>query len=186
MDADFGRTGILNPAVEPHRVQWLNEPHAEDGSSVFLDERAVRAQVHSPTYLAGRWMTRACAIGYPAELARVVAELGGEIHERSRVTELDTPGDGVVAHTEAGLVRAPRAVLATNVFPSLLERNRQGLADLDNQFHYYRLSGDNGTLFGGYAAAAQDPGCHGPRLRLLSAAGAGGPAAVRTGAPAPR
>ena len=106
-------------------------------------------------------------------------------------------------------------MLATNVFPSLLERdrlktvpvydyalmtepltdgqldpigwrNRQGLADLDNQFHYYRLSGDNGTLFGGYAAAAQDPGCHGPRLRLLSAAGAGGPAAVRTGAPAPR
>lgn len=48
MDVDFERTGILNPAVEPHRVQWLNEPHAEDGSSVFLDERAVRGQVHSP------------------------------------------------------------------------------------------------------------------------------------------
>lgn len=30
----------------------------------------------------------------------------------------------MVAHTDAGLVRAPRAVLATNVFPSLLERDR--------------------------------------------------------------
>ncbi|GEM_PF-6366360 len=150
----------------------------------------MRAQVHSPTYLAGRWSKRSCALVHPAklapELARVVAGLGGEIHEYSRVTELDTSGDGVVAHTDAGLVRAPRAVLATSVFPSLLERNRQGLADLDNQFHYYRFSGDNGTLFGGYAAAAQDPGRHGPRLRLLSTAGAGGPAAVRTGAPAPR
>lgn len=48
MDVDFERTGILNPAGEPHRVQWLNEPHAEDGSSVFLDERVVRGQVRSP------------------------------------------------------------------------------------------------------------------------------------------
>ncbi|GEM_PF-4811736 len=41
---------------------------------------------------------------HPATLARVVAELGGEIHEYSRVTELDTSGDGVVARTDAGLV----------------------------------------------------------------------------------
>lgn len=61
---------------------------------------------------------------HPATLARVVTELGGGIHEYSRVTELDTSGDGVVARTDAGLVGAPRAVLATNVFPSLLERDR--------------------------------------------------------------
>jgi glycine/D-amino acid oxidase-like deaminating enzyme len=71
--------------------------------------------------------------------------------------------------------------LATNVFPSLLKRNRlmtvpvydyvlmteplsaaqlhdigwtnrQGIADLANQFHYYRLSADNRILFGGYDA----------------------------------
>ncbi|GAA2516738.1 hypothetical protein GCM10009859_16080 [Kocuria salsicia] len=44
-----------------------------------------------------------------------------------RIQPRDRPGhlgDGVVAHTDAGLVRAPRAVLATNVFPSLLERDR--------------------------------------------------------------
>jgi glycine/D-amino acid oxidase-like deaminating enzyme len=30
--------------------------------------------------------------------------------------------------------------------------NRQGLADLANQFHYYRLTADNRILFGGYDA----------------------------------
>jgi glycine/D-amino acid oxidase-like deaminating enzyme len=72
-------------------------------------------------------------------------------------------------------------VLATNVFPSLLKRNRlqtvpvydyviatepltadqkaavgwqgrQGIADLANHFHYYRLSADNRIVFGGYDA----------------------------------
>ena len=31
-------------------------------------------------------------------------------------------------------------------------RNRQGLADLGNQFHYYRLTADNRILWGGYDA----------------------------------
>jgi glycine/D-amino acid oxidase-like deaminating enzyme len=72
-------------------------------------------------------------------------------------------------------------VLATNVFPSLLRRNRlhtvpvydhvlgtepltseqldrigwrsrQGIGDSGNQFHYYRLSADNRILWGGYDA----------------------------------
>jgi glycine/D-amino acid oxidase-like deaminating enzyme len=83
--------------------------------------------------------------------------------------------------TAAGQVHAQSVALATNVFPSLLKRNRlmtvpvydyvlmteplstaqlgdigwtnrQGLADLANQFHYYRLSADNRILFGGYDA----------------------------------
>jgi glycine/D-amino acid oxidase-like deaminating enzyme len=78
-------------------------------------------------------------------------------------------------------VDAARAVLATNVFPSLLKRNRlmtvpvydyvlmtepltaeqlasigwrdrQGIGDMANQFHYYRLSQDDRILFGGYDA----------------------------------
>jgi glycine/D-amino acid oxidase-like deaminating enzyme len=87
----------------------------------------------------------------------------------------------VTVHADGGAVRASRAVLATNAFPSLLKRNRlmtvpvydyvlmtepltdaqlasigwgnrQGLADQANQFHYYRLSADNRILFGGYDA----------------------------------
>jgi glycine/D-amino acid oxidase-like deaminating enzyme len=78
-------------------------------------------------------------------------------------------------------VRAGHVVLATNAFPPLLKRyrlytvpvydyvlvteplsaeqrasvgwrGRQGMADLANQFHYYRLTADDRILFGGYDA----------------------------------
>jgi len=91
------------------------------------------------------------------------------------------PTDAATVHTGAGTVRATKVALATNAFPSLLKRtrlhtvpvydyvlmteplspeqlasigwsNRQGLADMANQFHYYRLSADNRILFGGYDA----------------------------------
>lgn len=78
-------------------------------------------------------------------------------------------------------LRARRVALGTNVFPALLRRNalmtvpvydyslmteplttaqlkaigwkgRQGISDVGNQFHYYRLTRDNRILFGGYDA----------------------------------
>ncbi|MER7472423.1 FAD-dependent oxidoreductase [Micromonospora sp. NPDC000018] len=91
----------------------------------------------------------------------------------------DDPRPG--GHDAPGAVRARRVVLATNAFPPLLRRlrawlvpvydyvlttepltaaqrdaigwrNRQGLADTGNQFHYYRITGDGRILFGGYDA----------------------------------
>jgi glycine/D-amino acid oxidase-like deaminating enzyme len=201
MDYEFERNGALSLAVEPHQVEWLREEVAEasargDESLRFLDEAAVRAEVDSPTYLAAAWDTRGSALLHPAklaaELARVAEELGVEIHERSPVRRIDTPGStgAVTLVTDGGWVVAQRAVLATNVFPSLLKRNRlmtvpvydyvlmteplsadqlasigwsnrQGLGDLANQFHYYRLSRDNRVLFGGYDAVYH----HGRRVR---------------------
>ncbi|MBS1898078.1 MAG: FAD-dependent oxidoreductase [Actinobacteria bacterium] len=177
MDVDWERTGQLAVAVEPHQVAWMEG----DG---FLDQTAVQAEVASPTYLAGSWDREGCAMVHPAklafELARVAAELGVQIFERTRVTGLS--GRGVQTVTaENGTVVADQVALATNVFPSLLKRNRlmtvpvydyalmtepltaeqyeaigwknrQGLADSANQFHYYRLSADNRILFGGYDA----------------------------------
>jgi glycine/D-amino acid oxidase-like deaminating enzyme len=116
-----------------------------------------------------------------AELARVAEEHDVEIFERSRVTDLQTSDGSVTVVTDGGRVRAQQAVLATNVFPSLLKRNRlmtvpvydyvlmteplsaeqlaaigwkgrQGIGDMANQFHYYRLTADNRILFGGYDA----------------------------------
>jgi glycine/D-amino acid oxidase-like deaminating enzyme len=87
----------------------------------------------------------------------------------------------VTLTTPGGFVNADRVALATNAFPSLLKRfrlltvpvydyvlmtepltseqlasigwgDRQGVADLANQFHYYRLSADNRILWGGYDA----------------------------------
>ncbi|WP_022889233.1 NAD(P)/FAD-dependent oxidoreductase [Agromyces italicus] len=193
MDFHFERTGQLAPAVEEHQVEWLRDWADEAASNgeaediVFLDEAAVQASVNSPTYLAGVWEKRTNGMLHPArlaaELARVVEERGVEIFEHSPVRRLETPGStgAVSVVTDGGRVDAKHAVLATNVFPSLLKRNRlmtvpvydyvlmteplsaeqlasigwndrQGIGDMANQFHYYRLSKDNRILFGGYDA----------------------------------
>jgi glycine/D-amino acid oxidase-like deaminating enzyme len=117
------------------------------------------------------------------ELARVASELGVEVFEHSHVKRLEagTPGGPVGIVTEDGRVDANNVALGTNVFPSLLRRqrfmtvpvydyvlmteplsdeqlasigwrNRQGVGDVANQFHYYRLSADNRILWGGYDA----------------------------------
>jgi len=178
MQCDFERTGTLTVAVEPHQIEWLDA----DGR---MDAAAAQAEVNSPTYLAAQWDRRSTALVHPArlanELARVAQELGVEIYESSPVRRLDTGSDGVDVVTDGGSIRAKQVALATNVFPSLLKRNRlmtvpvydyvlmtrpltegelasigwtnrQGLADVANQFHYYRLSADNRILFGGYDA----------------------------------
>jgi glycine/D-amino acid oxidase-like deaminating enzyme len=186
MDFQFERTGQLSPAVEPHQVEWLQEWAAKgEEGVVYLDEAEAQASVHSPTYLAAVWEKDTCGMVHPArmaaELARVCEERGVEIFERSHVTGLDTSGPGVVVITEDGRVAASRAALGTNVFPSLIKRNRlmtvpvydyvlmtepladaqlasvgwrdrQGIGDMANQFHYYRITKDNRILFGGYDA----------------------------------
>ena len=192
MDFEFERNGSLDVAVEPHQVEWLHELAADaaargDDTVRLLDEHEVWASVASPTYLGAAWHTRTSALLHPAklaaELARVAEELGVEIFEHSPVRRLDTPGStgAVELVTDGGRVVAAHAVLATNVFPSLLKRNalmtvpvydyvlmtepltdaqlesigwsgRQGIGDMANQFHYYRMSRDNRILFGGYDA----------------------------------
>jgi glycine/D-amino acid oxidase-like deaminating enzyme len=189
LDVQFERTGQLAPAIEPHQLAWLDEWREEaagDPDVVYLDADEVRASVASPTYLAAIWEKRNCALVHPArlaaELARAAEERGVRIFERSRVTSLDTArAGGVAVLTDQGRVDAAHAVLATNVFPSLLRRNRlmtvpvydyalmtepltaaqqdaigwrdrQGIGDMANQFHYYRPTQDGRILFGGYDA----------------------------------
>jgi glycine/D-amino acid oxidase-like deaminating enzyme len=131
LDVQFERTGELAPAIEEHQLAWLDDWRAEaadDPDVVYLDEEAVRASVNSPTYLAAIWEKRSSALVHPArlaaELARACEERGVEIFERSHVTSLDSSSAGVTVITSGGWVRAAQAVLATNVFPSLLARNK--------------------------------------------------------------
>ncbi|MFC5381068.1 NAD(P)/FAD-dependent oxidoreductase [Aquipuribacter nitratireducens] len=132
VDAQWERTGELDVATEAHQVGWLREAAAADPGARFLDRDATRALVRSPTYEAGLLDERGCALVHPARLAvglaRAAADLGVEVHERSVVRSLETPGrhpgGGVVARTDTGAVHAAQAVLATNAFPSLLRRNR--------------------------------------------------------------
>ena len=184
MRVDWERTGMLTVATEPHQVGWLRDAAHEDGG-VFLDEPAVRAEVNSPTYLGGLLEPDSCAIVQPArlvfELARACTENGVRIFEHTEARSIARDSGGVRVGTASGRVIAQRVVLATNVFPSLLRRNRpftvpvydyvlgtepltadqldsigwrerRGISDSGNQFHYYRLSADNRILWGGYDA----------------------------------
>jgi glycine/D-amino acid oxidase-like deaminating enzyme len=98
-----------------------------------------------------------------------------------RGIDSEVPTGPVTLTTDGGFISADKVALATNAFPSLLKRyrlhtvpvydyvlmtepltdaqlasigweGRQGIADLANQFHYYRLSADNRILWGGYDA----------------------------------
>ena len=184
IDCDFERTGTITVATEDYQVAELHAA-AEANGTTFLDAEAVRAEVNSPTYLAGIWDKEGSAGVQPARLAWGLADacerLGVRIAERTPATGLASDADGVTVRTRRGVLRARRVVLATNAFPSLVRRlrpyivpvydyvlvteplspaqldaigwrNRQGVGDSGNQFHYYRLTADNRILWGGYDA----------------------------------
>ncbi|WP_298209590.1 FAD-dependent oxidoreductase [Ferrimicrobium sp.] len=115
-------------------------------------------------------------------LAGVASSLGVEIYEGTVVTGVTVIGGMVdVTTAQSGSLRSAKVILATNAFPSLLPGvgnfiipvydyvlmteplttsqmeavgwdGRQGLSDLGNLFHYYRLTSDNRILWGGYDA----------------------------------
>jgi glycine/D-amino acid oxidase-like deaminating enzyme len=195
IDCGFERTGELAVATQPHQIEELAE-QAEQlrtaGAEVdLLDASGVRDLVASPTYLGGMWDRHGCALVEPARLAwglrTACLQHGVAIHEHSAATRLESAagshhaGAGVVVYTPGGTVRARRAVLATNAYPSLLRRlrlmtvpvydyclvtepmtpeqrrsvgwaGRQGVGDTANQFHYYRLTRDDRIVWGGYDA----------------------------------
>lgn len=184
LDAEWQRTGMLSVATEPHQVDWLRDAAAE-GHGTLLGLPEIRAEVQSPTYLAGLLSADTCAIVHPAklalELARACAEAGVSVYENTDAKALESTGGSIRVDTGAATITATQVVLATNVFPSLVKRNRlytvpvydyvlatepltdeqlerigwrgrQGIGDSANQFHYYRLSMDNRIVWGGYDA----------------------------------
>jgi glycine/D-amino acid oxidase-like deaminating enzyme len=120
-------------------------------------------------------------------LKRACAERGVRIYEHTRAIGLARHGAGTAVRTDYGRVFARQVALGTNIFPSLVRRvrpflvlvydyarmteplsderlaaigwkNRQGLGDTANQFHYFRLSADNRILWGGYDAVYHNGG----------------------------
>ncbi len=106
---------------------------------------------------------------------------GVRFYTRSPVRAIERSGTGLVLRSPYGQVHAGKAALAVNAFRSPLRRtrayvvpvwdyvlatepltpgqleslawrDRQGVSDSGNQFHYYRLTPDNRILFGGYDA----------------------------------
>jgi glycine/D-amino acid oxidase-like deaminating enzyme len=121
-------------------------------------------------------------------LRRACLEAGVRIYEHSPVTAVTSEGRaGLRVLTRDGTVLARRVALGTGAYRPLLRRlrhylvpvydyalvteplataelasvgwrNRQGLADCGNQFHYYRLTADNRILWGGYDAVYYNGG----------------------------
>ncbi|MEU3187996.1 FAD-dependent oxidoreductase [Streptomyces sp. NPDC006923] len=143
---------------------------AEVDSPTFLgglwDRRGV-AMLHPAKLVWG--LTRACL------------DLGVRVYENTPGLALAGSGAGMAVRTPHGRVFARRVALGTNVFPSLVRRvrpytvpvydyalmtepltadqlgaigwkNRQGLGDSANQFHYFRITSDHRVLWGGYDA----------------------------------
>lgn len=127
LDVEWQRTGMLTVATEPHQVPWLAEA-ADAGQGRLLDLREVRAQVHSPTYLAGLYAPDSCALVQPAKLAVALArectEAGVEIFEHTAARRIVSGGAALRVPTDGPVLTCRQIIVATNAFPSLLRRNR--------------------------------------------------------------
>ena len=127
---DFERNGELTVAVAPWQAESLAEEHQSAtrfGRELeLMDTERVRAEVASPTYLAGLHDPRGTAILDPARLAWGLAaaceRLGVRIHENTLATALERTTSGVAVQTAHGRVSARRVLLATSCFPPLLRR----------------------------------------------------------------
>jgi glycine/D-amino acid oxidase-like deaminating enzyme len=153
-------------------VEWLDRDQVQHlvASPTYTSGiwRKDRAALVDPAKLA--WGLKATA-----------EALGVRIFEDAPATKLEQERSGIRVHTALADIRARRVALATNAFNPLLRRlryyvvpvydycmvteplsgeqrrsirwdGRQGVSDVGNQFHYYRLTADDRVLWGGYDA----------------------------------
>jgi glycine/D-amino acid oxidase-like deaminating enzyme len=114
-------------------------------------------------------------------LEQACIKSGVVIYENTSALWLERTSSGIIVHTPYGEVHAKKVALATNIYRSLVRRakkyvvpvydfqlvtepltpeqmasigwkNREGLSEAGNQFHYYRLTKENEILWGGYDA----------------------------------
>jgi glycine/D-amino acid oxidase-like deaminating enzyme len=114
-------------------------------------------------------------------LRATAEQLGAVVYEHSPATAVTPVGQGLEVVTPDGVVRSERVVIATNAYPGPVRRprryvipvydhvlmteplsseqlasigwkDRDGIGDVSNQFHYYRLSEADRILWGGYDA----------------------------------
>lgn len=189
IDADLRLCGKTAVATAHHQLPALAataELHQRYGEDATLqDTDAVRADVDSPTYLAGLRVRSGGGLVDPVALVwglrRAAEARGVRIYENAPVRALRRTRTGIDAATDRTVLSAKQVLLATNAFPPLLRRLRhrvlpvydhvlvteplpaaarnavgwseeQGLTDMGNQFHYYRLTPDGRILWGGYDA----------------------------------
>ena len=114
-------------------------------------------------------------------LRSAAERLGAVVYDHTPATAIKRQGDRIEIATPKGRVRAGHGVMATNAYPGPVRRprrytipvydhvlvteplsaeqmasvgwaEREGLGDVSNLFHYYRLTADDRILWGGYDA----------------------------------
>ncbi len=124
IDCDLRLSGKTTIATEEWQVEGLRSAQrlgAEHGESHdFLDQDAMRADVHSPTYLAGLRDRAGTVLVDPALLAWGMAERleaqGVRFFDHSAARDIRTQGAGVRVVTDAGHVDARQAIVATAAY----------------------------------------------------------------------
>lgn len=180
IDCGFERTGELGVATEDHQVAWLQAGPGEflDADAVRreLDSPTYRAGCWERDGMA---LVDPARLAWG--LADAAQRCGVRIYEGTPVTAIEHDGSDVMVRSAHARVRAGTVALGTNAFTPLLRRlrwrivpvydhvlvseplddarlrsigwrHRQGVSDIANQFHYYRLTQDNRILWGGYDA----------------------------------
>ena len=186
IDAELERKGQLIAALSwEHETQlrravdFARRLGLEDWR--YLSGQEVRGEIASPLYRGAALAPRSGTV-HPVKLAEGLAaearRVGVRIFERTPVAELAAGPSGIAARTEAGTVRAEKAVLATNAYshhlrPELARRflplydyilvsepltpgqraaigwrGRQAVTDARAFFNYYRQTADGRILFG--------------------------------------
>ncbi|MEO3830234.1 FAD-dependent oxidoreductase [Actinomadura sp. B10D3] len=140
IDAEWEASGEMSVATEEWQVPALEEAaekaYEYGWEPILLGPEAVRAEVDSPTYLAGLWDRDAVAMVHPAKLAWGLADacrsLGVRVYERTRVTRLRSDARRLTLTCAAtadgrpagGTVTARRVALGTGAHPPILRRLR--------------------------------------------------------------
>ncbi len=132
IDADLrlvGKTAVATSVHARDQLPAMLEQHLRWGEDAeLLDADAVRADVHSPTYLGGLRVRSGGGLMDPARLCwglkAAALRRGVRIHEGTAVTGIAVSGPAVVVRTPMAEIRADRVALATNGFEPLLRRLR--------------------------------------------------------------
>jgi glycine/D-amino acid oxidase-like deaminating enzyme len=179
IECGFERTGSLDVATTPHQLRDLaGRPGLLDQAAVRAEVHSP-AYLGGVWDQTGNAMVDPARLAWG--LAAAAERAGVEVLEGTTVQALRSERNAVVLAADDGTIRADRVALGTNAFPALLRRvrrhivpvydyvlvteplsdeqldavgwrNRQGISDSGNQFHYYRLTPDNRVLWGGYDA----------------------------------
>ena len=137
IDAHYEKVGEMSVALDQEAVKRLRleyETDKADGDDViWFDEKAVQAEVHSATFLAGLWEHGGQdGVIDPARLCWGLKEtlltLGIRIFENTKLLGIEEVGSTAMKATcETGVVVSKKILMATNAFRNPIAKIRRSV-----------------------------------------------------------